>query len=424
MKVHIRNGHIIDPANQLDEQHDIFINNGKIVAVGSHYDGFNADQILDASDTIVCPGLIDLNAHLSEINASTIDSETKAAVSGGITSLCVPPDIMPIIDNPAAVELIENRAKHAGRTMVYIIGALTKQLDGQLLSEMLALKEAGCIGISNGLQPIQNTLIQRRAMEYAATLDLTLFINAADPWLQSQGCVHEGVISTKLGLGGIPEIAETIAIGRDLLLIEQTGVRAHFHNLSSARAVSMIADAQKTGLTVTADVNAHQLHLSEHDVANYNSLSHVTPPLRSIHDREKLRQGIRDSTISAICSNHKPLNSDAKLGPFAETAPGISGLETLLPLTMKLVADDKLSMHQAIASLTYQPANILNIDKGHLSIGAQADICMINPHAHYECQPSSFISSGKNSPLQRWLFSSQVVATLINGKIVFDRHNS
>ena len=421
MNLRIKNGRVIDPASQLDAQQDIFVENGKIVAISSELNEFVADQEIDATDLIVCPGLIDLNARMGEKPTATIDSETRAAVKGGITSLCVPPDTAPIIDTPAAIELIEDRAKKAGRTMVHTIGALTQQLQGELLSEMLALKEAGCIGISNGLNSIKNTLIQRRAMEYAATLDLTLFINAADPWLQSQGCVHEGTVSTRLGLGGIPEAAETIAVTRDLLLIEQTGVSAHFHNLSTARAVQMIGEAQQRGLPVTADVSAHQLHLSEHDIGNYDSLSHVMPPLRSTRDREQLQQGIRDGVISAICSHHQPLSNDAKLGPFAETTPGISGLETLLPLTLKLVDDDELSLQQAIACLTSQPANILRIDAGHLKVGSQADICIINPNAHNECQPQQFLSAGKNSPFAGWLFNTEVDITLINGNIIYQK---
>lgn len=417
MKLHIKNGHVVDPASQLDFQQDIFVENGVIIAITSELNGFVADQEIDATGLIVCPGLIDLNARMT---IKGIESETHAAVKGGITALCIPPDTTPIIDNPAAIELIEDHAKKAGRTMVHTIGALTQQLEGKLLSEMLALKEAGCLGVSNGLNTIENTLIQRRAMEYAATLDLTLFINSADPWLQAQGCVHEGTVSTRLGLGGIPEAAETIAVSRDLLLIEQTGVNAHFHNISTARAVQMIGEAQQRGLAVTADVCAHQLHLTEHDIGNYDSLSHVIPPLRSIRDRDQLQQGLRDGIISAICSNHKPLSNDAKLGPFAETTPGISGLETLLPLTLKMVDDDELSLQQAIACLTSQPAAILGIDAGHLKVGSQADICIINPDAHNECQPEQFASAGKNSPFKGWLFNNQVVHTLINGQTVFD----
>ncbi len=424
MKTRISNGRVIDPASNLDSLLDIFIEDEKIVAISEHYDGFIPDQIIDAHGLIVCPGLVDLYARIrepSQEHTATIDSETRAAAKGGITSLCVPPNIDPIIDSPAVIELIEDRAKKAGRTMVYTIGALTQKLEGELLSEMMALKKAGSVGVSNGLTPITNSLVLRRAMEYAATLDLTIFINAADPWLQSQGCIHEGTVSARLGLGGIPEAAETIAVSRDLLLIEQSGVSAHFHNISTAKTVDMINDAQQRGLNVTADVNAYQLHLSEHDIGNYDSYSHVIPPLRSIRDRDQLQQGLRDSVIGAVCSNHQPLDNDAKQGPFAQTKPGISGLETLLPLTMKLVDDGEITLQQAIANLTINPAKILKIDAGQLTVGGIADICIIDPNAHTECQPQQFVSSGKNSPFAGWLFNHEISHTLFQGKIVFSR---
>lgn len=424
MKLRITNGRVIDPASQLDAQLDIFIDDGKIIAMSDHLDNFIADQTIDASNHIVCPGLIDLSARLREPgqeHAATIDSETQAAVKGGITTLCVPPDTAPVIDTPAVIELIEDRAKKAGRTMVLTVGALTQHLEGEYLSEMLALKEAGCIAVSNGLAPIKNSLVQRRAMEYAATLDLTFFINASDPSLASQGCAHEGLVSTRLGLGGIPEEAETITVTRDLLLIERTGVRAHFHNLSTSRAVELIKEAREKGLNVTADVSAHHLHLSEHDIGNYDSLSHVLPPLRSTRDRELLQQAVREGVITAISSHHQPLDNDAKLGPFAETTPGISGLETLLALTLKLVDDDELSLQQAIASLTCHPADILGIEAGQLKVGAQADICIINTDAHHECRPEHFVSAGKNSPFSGWLFNNEVQTTLFSGNIVYQK---
>lgn len=424
MKLRIANGRVIDPVSQLDAQHDILINDGKIVAITESHDDFTADQTIDASGLIVCPGIVELCARLREPgqeHTATIDSETVAAAAGGITTLAIPPDTDPVIDTPAVIEFIEDRAKKAGRTLVLTVGALTQDLNGELLAEMAALKSAGIVGISNSFSPIKNSLIQRRAMEYAATLDLTVFINAFDPYLQDQGCVHEGTVSSRLGLAGIPETAETIAVARDLLLIEQTGVRAHFHNISTGRAVKMIQDAQNKGLAVTADVSAHHLHLCEHDLGNYDSQSHVLPPFRSIRDREQLQQGLRDGIITAISSNHQPLDNDAKLGPFAETIPGISGLETLLPLTMKLVDDDEISLHQAIACLTHQPAEILGIEAGRLKVGGQADICIINPQAQYDCQPSSFASAGKNSPFSGWLFNNRVSHTLFQGNTVFQQ---
>ncbi|MCL4123521.1 UNVERIFIED_CONTAM: hypothetical protein GTU68_054353 [Idotea baltica] len=424
MKLSIINGHVIDPNNQIDAKLNVYIDQGRIIALGQAPKDFAPDQTLDAEQLIVCPGLIDLSARLSEPgqhHTASIASETKAALKGGITSLCIPPDHDPIIDSPAAIDLIESQASKAAGAHVYSIGALTQGLRGELLSEMLALKQAGCLGVSNGVNAIQNTLVLRRAMEYAATLDLTVFITAADPWLQSQGCIHEGIVSSRLGLGGIPEAAETIAIARDISLVEQTGVKAHFHSISSGKTIKMLQDAQSRGLAITADVSPHHLHLSEHDIGNYDSLSHVIPPIRSTRDRDQLQQALRDGVITAISSHHQPLDNDAKLGPFAETKPGISGLENLLSLTLKLVEDDVLSLHDAIANLTQKPAQILGINAGSLSIGAQADICIIDPQAERECQPESFISAGKNSPFSGWHFNYDVAYTILKGHIAYQK---
>ncbi len=424
MKIRIKNGRVIDPASQFDARQDLYISHGRIVAIGEQPEGFEADKTIDATGLIVSPGLVDLSVRVREPgqeHTATILTETKAAAAGGVTTICVPPDTAPVIDNPTVVELIEDRAKKSGRSMVLTMGAMTQNLGNELLAEMARLKAAGCVGISNGLSPIKNSVILQRAMAYAATLDMTVFITASDPWLQSQGCVHEGAVSSRLGLGGIAESAETVALSRDLILIEQTGVRAHFHNLSTGKAVKLIREAQNRGLPVTADVSAHHLHLSEHDLGNYDALSHVLPPFRSIRDREQLQQGVRDGVISAISSHHQPLDIDDKLGPFAETKPGISGLETLLPLTMKLVEDDEVNLHTALAALTCNPADILGIDSGQIKVGAVADICLIDPDSEYECRPLNFISAGKNSPFEGWLFNHQVSHTLFHGRLVHER---
>ncbi|WP_417536545.1 dihydroorotase [Methylophaga sp.] len=424
MKIRIKNGRVIDPASQFDARQDLYISHGKIIAIGEQPEGFEADKTIDATGLIVSPGLVDLSVRVREPgqeHTATILTETKAAAAGGVTTICVPPDTAPVIDNPTVVELIEDRAKKSGRSMVLTMGAMTQNLGNELLAEMARLKAAGCVGISNGLSPIKNSVILQRAMAYAATLDMTVFITASDPWLQSQGCVHEGAVSSRLGLGGIAESAETVALSRDLILIEQTGVRAHFHNLSTGKAVKLIREAQNRGLPVTADVSAHHLHLSEHDLGNYDSLSHVLPPFRSIRDREQLQQGVRDGVISAISSHHQPLDIDDKLGPFAETKPGISGLETLLPLTMKLVEDDEVNLHTALAALTCNPADILGIDSGQIKVGAVADICLIDPDSEYECRPLNFVSAGKNSPFEGWLFNHQVSHTLFHGRLVHER---
>ena len=424
MTIHIKNGRLIDPANNIDGQHDIFVADGNIIALDHAPANFSADQTIDATGLIICPGLVELSARLGSNDkpqAATIASETNAALHGGVTTLCLPPDIAPLIDSPAAVDLIEDQANKANAANIHTIGALTQGLQGELLSEMLALKQSGCLGVSNGLNPIQNTLVLRRAMEYAATLDLTLFINPADPWLQSQGCVHEGIVSSRLGLGGIPEAAETIAIARDISLIEQTGVSAHFHNISSGKTVAIIKEAQQRGVNITADVSIHHLHLTEHDIGNYDSLCHVMPPLRSTRDRDQLQQAISDGVITAISAHHCPLDNDAKLGPFAETEPGISGLETLLPLTMKLVDDGILSYSQAITCLCQQPAQILGLEVGQLAVGSTADICIIDPCADISCQPEHFTSAGKNSPFSGWHFSHDIAYTILNGKVLYQK---
>ncbi len=425
MKILIAQGHVIDPANQLDQIADLAIEDGRILACGEIPTGFKAEKTLDASDQIVCPGLIDLAARLREPGAehkATIASETRAAAAGGITTLCIPPDTRPIIDTPAVSELIHQKAEAAGFAKVVTLGALTRQLKGEQLAEMIKLQQdGGCVGVSNAHQPVKNNLIMRRAMEYAASCGLTIFLYADDPGLSGQGCVHEGSISTRLGLPGIPESAETVAVARELMLIEQTGVRAHFCQLSCAHSVLMIARAQHDGLPVSMDVSAHQLHLTDMDIGYFNSECHLLPPLRTQRDRDALRKGLGNGNINAICSDHQPHDADAKLAPFAETEPGISALETLLPLSLRLVDDGVLSLANLIAKLTTEPAKILGLNRGHLSAGADADICIFDPHQHWNVEPEKFISRGKNSPFASWELKAKVTHTLLNGQIVYSQ---
>jgi dihydroorotase len=317
-------------------------------------------------------------------------------------------------------QMIQSRAWRFGLAFVHPLGALTRGLEGKLLTDMAALEEAGCVGVSNALEPITDTLVLRRAMEYAATFGLTVFLHAEDPWLRSGGCVHEGEVGTRLGLPGIPGAAETVAVARDLALIEQTGVNAHFCGLTSHRAVAMVAEAQRQGLTVTADVTAHHLHLTEHDIGFFDTQCHVRPPLRSTRDRDALRAALGNGVISAICSDHQPHEPDAKLAPFAESAPGISGLETLLPLTLRLVDEKLLTLPDAIALLTSKPARILGVECGSLSLGATADICIIDPKAHWTLTAEQLVSRGHNTPFLGWEFSGRVTHTLVGGELVYE----
>ena len=419
----IKGGRIIDPANNIDQVADLYIDEeGFVAAVGDPPEEFKEKTVIDAEGQIVCPGLVDLRARVREPGLeykATIESETQAAVSAGITTLVMPPDSNPVIDTPAMAQMVQHRAWRFQSAFIHPLGALTKNLDGKQLADMEALDEAGCVGFTNAFVPVKDTLVMRRAMEYAASYDFTVFLHSHDPWLQEHGCAHEGEVSTRLGLPGIPEAAETVGVARDLALIEQTGVRAHFCQLSSAWAIDMIAEAQQRGLRVTADVTAHSLHLTEHDIGFFDSQCHVIPPLRSQRDRDALRQALSNSVVSCVCSDHQPHEADAKLAPFIQSEPGISGLETLLALTIKLVNENLLTMEAAIASLTSNPADIIGVDTGHLSIGATADICIFDPAASWTVTPEKFVSEGKNTPFSGWELPARVRYTLVGGNIVY-----
>lgn len=425
-RIHIQNGHLIDPANNIDAVTDLWIADGKVQAVGKAPDGFTADQTINAGKQIVCPGLIDLSARIREPGQShkaSIASETTAAAKSGITTLVCPPDTQPVIDSPAIVELIHLKAREAGMSRLHVLGALTSNLDGELISEMLSLKNAGIVGMSNANRPVPNSLVLRRAFEYAATHDLTVFIRPDDNGLSNQGCVHEGALASRLGLPGIPEAAETVAVARHLELIEQTGVRAHFSQLSTARAANMIARARHDGLKVTADVAVHHLYLTDIDVRDYNSACHLIPPLRSERDRDGLRDALKQNTIDAICSDHQPHEPDAKQSPFPDTEPGMSGLDTLLPLVKRLADEKLLTLSQAINSITQAPANILGLEQGKLSVGATADICLFDPNMSWLVSADSLSSAGHNTPFMGWEMHGRASSTLVNGQLVFSREH-
>lgn len=421
MKISIMGGRLIDPANGVDQITDVHIAAGKVVALGQAPADFAVAKTIDAQGQVVCPGLVDLQVRLREPgqeNKATIASETRAAARAGVTTLVCPPDTHPVTDTPAVVDLIRHRAEQAGFARVVSLGALTQNLDGEQLAEMSALKAAGCVGVSNAAQAISSTEVMRRAMEYAATQDLPVFLYAQDPWLAAGGCAHEGAVSVRLGLPGIPESAETIAVARELQLIEQTGVRAHFCRLSSERAANMIARAQHDGLPVTADVTAHHLYLTEMDIGFFDSQCHVLPPLRTQRDRDGLRIALQQGTVSAICSDHQPHDRDAKLAPFPASEPGISGLETLLPLALRLVDEGLLDLSQAIASITEAPANIIGLSAS-LAVGETADVCIFDPKQYWQLTPETMWSRGHNSPFFNWELKGQVTHTLLAGHLVF-----
>ena len=421
-RVVIRNGRIIDPANHIDQVGDLYWADGRIVAVASQPDSFSADREISAAEKIVCPGFIDLCARFREPgreHKATIASESRAAAAAGITTVCCHPDTDTVIDTPAVANLIRQQAKRAGKTRILPIGALTRGLQGKDLSEMCAFKESGCLAVSNAHIPLLNTLILRRVLEYAASYDLLVIIRPEDPWLADGGCVHEGAVGTRLGLPGIPCAAETVALAQVLALLEHTQTRVHFAQLSSARAARVIARALEKDISITADVAIHHLHLTEADVDGFNALYHVQPPLRAQGDLEVLRGAVGEGVITTICSDHQPHEPDAKLGPFAATEPGISSLETLLPLTLALVNDGTLTLSQAIATLTQKPAEILKLEFGTLSLNAPADICIFDPEATWVVSENRWYSSGRNTPYWGQTLQGRVTHTFLAGQLVY-----
>lgn len=423
MSLEIVGGRLIDPAAGIDQVIDLFIAEGRVAGIEHAPAGFVAERTLDASGQIVIPGLIDLAARLREPgqeHKATIASETRAAAAAGITTLCCYPDTEPVAQSPAEVKLIQQRADAAGFCRVFTIGALTQGLKGKALSEMAALKQAGCVGVTNALYPLDSLLILRRAMEYAASQDLTVFLHPLDASLCDGGCAHEGAVATRLGLPGIPAAAETAAVSCYLALIEHTGVRAHFCRLSTARAVHMIRRAQYDGLPISADVCAHQLFLTEMDISDFNALCHTMPPLRTQRDRQALRQGVAEGAIGALCSDHQPHELDAKRAPFPATESGISALETLLPLTLRVAQEGAFSLPQAIAAVTSAPASILGLALGSLQMGYPADVCIFDPEATWTLTPNHMLSQGKNTPFIGWEFAGRISHTLLQGRIVYD----
>lgn len=410
MRLKIQHGRIIDATNKLDFVGDIYIQDGKIVAFNDAPLNFQADKIIDATNQIVCAGFVDLSVRWQQIA-----KETQAAVNAGVTSFCVQPDIKPIIDTPEVVKHLKDAAKSP---QVHFIGALTQKLEGNELSSMLSLKKAGCIAVSNGNLPVKNLLILRRAMEYAASHDLLFIYRPNEFSLSNGGCAHEGVIATRYGLPSIPEAAETIALEQCLELAELTGCRVHFGQLSTKRAVIKLQQAKKYGLNVTADVSMHQLLFSENEVVPFDSNYHVLPPFRSNEDRDFLRTGILNGTIDAICSDHQPHSLDAKLAAFPETKAGISSLETLLPLLLKLVDEGVIDLAKGLALLNANPAKILGLKTGLLAVDMPADICIFNPNLIWEVNAENWQSAGINTPFWNQTLKGRVTHTIQAGNVI------
>lgn len=428
MKIHIKNGRLVDPANGIDAQQDVFISAGKIAAIGQAPTGFTANKVIDASGLIVAPGFVDLSARLREPGyeyKATLESEMQAAMQGGVTSLICPPDTDPVLDEPGLVEMLKHRAKSLNQAHVYPLGALTVGLKGESLTEMAELTEAGCIGFSHADQPILDTTVMLRAMQYAKTFEYTVWLRPQDPHLGRHGVAHSGPIASRLGLSGVPVMSETIALHTILELIRVTGARVHLCRISSAAGVELVRAAKKEGLPVSCDVGAHHLHLTENDIGFFDSNARLTPPLRSQRDRDAIRQGVLDGTIDAICSDHTPVDADEKLLPFGEASPGATGLELLLSLALKWAEESadhgKCLIAQALAKITCDAANVVGLSSGNLSLGSVADICVFDPTSRWKVTAQALASQGKHTPFLGYELPGQVKTTIVSGHIAFER---
>ena len=423
MRIAIVKGRLVDPKNRIDAKQDLFVADGKVAAVGREPAGFRADRIIDASGRVVCPGLVDLAARLREPGfeyKATLESEMLAAAAGGVTSLACPPDTDPPLDEPGLVEMLKHRARSLNLVHVYPVGALTARLAGERLTEMAELTDAGCVAFSHADAPIPDTQVLWRAMQYASTFGFAVWLRPQDGFLARDGVAHDGEVATRLGLPAIPAFAESIAIATILRLARATGTRVHLCRLSTAEGVELVRTAKREGLAVTCDVSAHHLHLTEMDIGYFDSHCHVVPPFRSERDRDALRQGLAEGVVDALCSDHAPVDEDAKLIPFGESEPGATGLELLLPLALKWAAEADKPLALAIETVTSRPAAILGLRAGELSVGAEADVCVFDPDAPVKITAERLRSQGKNTPFLGYELAGQVRCTLVSGQVVYD----
>jgi len=421
MKTEIRGARVVDPAANRDEAASIFVADGRIAAVGRAPDGFRADETIEAAGLVACPGLVDLSARLREPGfeyKATLESEMAAAVAGGVTTLACPPDTDPPLDEPGLVEMLTRRAAGLNGARVHPLGALTTGLKGERLAEMAELAEAGCVGFFQGSAALPDNATLLQAMRYAATFGYTVWLRPQDPALAAGGVAHEGEVATRLGLAPIPVIAETVAVRTILELMQATGARVHLARLSAGAAVELVAQAKARGAPLTCDVSVHHLHLCDRDIADFDSNANLAPPLRDPSDRERLRRALAEGVIDAVCSDHTPVDDDAKLVPFGEAEPGATALELLLPLVLQWGRECGLALPATLAVATVHPARVLGVAAGSLAAGVPADICLFDPKRPWVVKPAALASQGKNTPFMGLELTGRVVRTLVAGRTV------
>jgi len=418
----IQNGRLLDPASGHEMVADLYLADGRIAAIGEAPAGHVADQTLDAAGLTVIPGLIDLAARLGEPGGehkNKLQSELRAAVAGGVTTLCAMPDTHPALDEPGLVQMLRQRADGLGLAKVLPLGALTRGLDGTELTEFAKLRDAGCVSFSQADAPLADTRVLYRAMQYAATYGITLRLRPQDVRLASGGVAHDGQVATRLGLPAIPSVAETVAISTIVILMKDSGASVHLERVSTREGLEMIAAARNYGLKLTADVSINHVHLADIDIGYFDSNMRLSPPLRGVTDRDAIQHALLDGTISAICSDHSPVGNDDKLLPFGEAKPGASGLELLLPLVLAWAEQKRVPLAQALARITSGPAELLGLESGRIAVGAPADLCLYDPHATWRVMPETLLSSGKHTPFVGMEMRGRVRHTLVGGRLAY-----
>ena len=426
MNILISNGRVIDPVSGLDQTADVALADGKVVAIGHVPADFEAQRTLDTAGCIVAPGLVDLAVRLREPgyeHEGMLDSETAAAVAGGISSLVCLPDTDPVLDEAGLVEMLQFRAQKLQRSRLFPLGALTRGLAGEVLTEMVALIEAGCVGFTQADVPLASTQVLQRALQYASTFGYTVWLRPQDRDL-GKGVAASGPLATRLGLSGVPVAAETIALFTLFELMKSTGARVHLCRLSSAAGVALVRAAKAEGLPVTCDVSINSLHLTDIDIGYFDSRARLNPPLRQQRDRDALSAALADGTIDALVSDHTPVDADAKTLPFAESEPGATGLELLLPLAMQWGAQSGAGLSRALEVVTAAPARMLTAageGLGRLSIGGPADVCVIDPAVDWLAEPDTLLSQGKLTPFAGYPLQGRARFTLVGGRVVFQR---
>ncbi|MCC6543511.1 MAG: dihydroorotase [Nitrospirae bacterium] len=417
----IRNGHIIDPANNRDGIADILVRGNVIVQIEQNIPVPNEAELIDATGLIIVPGLIDLHTHLREPGyeyKETIQTGTMSAAAGGFTSVCCMPNTQPVNDSQAVTEFIMSRASLKGIVNVLPVGAITKGGKGEEITEMGDLRKAGCVAVSDDGKPVMNNLVMRRAMEYSKMFNLPVISHCEDLTLTDDGVINEGKMSTELGLKGIPNASEDVMVARDISLAELTGAHVHIAHVSTIGSVELIRVAKERGINVTAETCPHYLFLTDEAVRGYNTNAKMKPPLRSARDVAAVRIGLQDGTIDAIATDHAPHSQEEKEKEYDYAPFGIVGLETALPLALRLVEEGVLAVRDLVFKMSVNPARIIGINKGNIGIGAAADITVINPKTVWVVEAGNLKSKSRNTPFEGWKMRGQISYTIVGGRVV------